>query len=117
MLYIPVPASAWSEVEVNLDGLLYTIEYKFNERDNRWRMSIYYDGQPEITGIKIMENQSFVHNYKLPNLIGDIYCVATEITTKPAQFDNLGFGKTYELLYVTPEDLEFILSLDPDGET
>lgn len=53
-LKLPVPSSAWSSQDITLGGLTYTFEYAYNSRDERWRLSIYYNEEPVILGVKIM---------------------------------------------------------------
>lgn len=102
---IEVPTSAWSEIDVPLNGELYTITYRFNDRDQRWRMDIRKEGVDIILGVKIVGQQSLLSMCPLEGLSGDIQCHRNKKTTEGVGRDNLGVGKEYELLYFAPEEL------------
>lgn len=105
-LKIPVPASSWSSQTITLGGKEYTFEYTYNTRDERWRLGIYYQGDAIITGLKIVENAPLLETYTLPDFDhGDIYCVRIKDDGENVSRNNLGYGKSYELIYVTNEEL------------
>lgn len=110
MLEIIVPDSAWSEQQITLGGETYNIVFKFNNRDKAWRFDLYDLDQNEImSGIKIMANQSLYERYKntYPDLpSGAIVCFKGRISDiNPLGRDNLGVGKTYNLLWLTDEEV------------
>lgn len=109
-LKIPVPASSWSTQAITLGGLDYTFEYQYNSRDERWRLSIYFNNEPVILGLKIMENQLLLANYLLADFDhGDIICLRIKDDGLPVGRNNLGFGKSYELVYVGYDEVVEIL--------
>lgn len=110
-LKINVPPVAWSEQNVSLDGRLYRFVFSFNTRDRRWRMSIYYQGQEVVVGVKLMENQWLVTAPYYPDEFthGDLICVRLREDSNPVGRGNLGFGKPYELLYYTMQEIAELL--------
>ena len=116
-LRIPISDAAWSENSFSLDGQNYTFEFYFNDKvDSRWRFNIYLNNVPVIEGVKIVENQLFLSQYDLENFNhGDIGCFRVKSDYSPVGRNNLGIDKSYELLYLTNEEvLEFQESLDND---
>ncbi len=101
------PSNAWETQEVSLAGLNYTFEYKFNTRDERWRLSIYLEGNPVKVGIKIMENQDLLSRYIIEDFShGTLICLRMKDDGLPVGFSNLGIDLPYTILYYTNEELE-----------
>lgn len=113
-LRIPVSDTAWSENNFSLGGQNYTFEFLINSRDSRWRFNIYLNDEPVIEGIKVVENQLFLSQYNLESFShGDIGCFRMKSDYSPVGRNNLGIDKSYELLYLTNEEiLEFQDSLN-----
>lgn len=108
-LVLPTPQSTWSSQDVTLAGRDYTFEYRYNTRDKRWRVDIYSEETPVVLGLKIMENQSLLSNYRLPLFDhGDIYCLRSKDDGLPVGRYNLGQDRAYSLLYYTNEELAAI---------
>lgn len=106
-LSIDVPEEAWSSSNVSLAGTTYSFRYSFNNRDERWRLSIYIGARAIITGVKIMENQLLLRNYGLDDFShGDLACVRAKQSSFPVGFDNFGRDKEYELVYYSNEEIQ-----------
>lgn len=106
MLTLPVPAQSWSTQDLTLGGLDYQFVYSFNERDERWRLSIYFEEEPVLLGLKLMENEFLLSNYITPTFNhGDIGVLRVKNDGKPVGRDNLGQDKSYELTYLTNQEL------------
>jgi hypothetical protein len=106
MLFVPVPEISWSDIKLQLGGLEYTFTWSFNGRDLRWRFDLYLGEEPVITGVKIVESQSLLERYQLPEFDhGDLYCVRVGASFDDVGRDNLGFGKNYQIVYLTNEEL------------
>lgn len=107
MIKINIPDSSWSESRMSLDGRLYTIEFRHNSRDDRWRLDIYYQGEPVIRGLKLMENQEVTDRYILDNWNPNTYLIAVRMknTLNLINRDNLGINKTYELYFIEDGDV------------
>ena len=107
-LEVVVPnTAAWTTQDITLSGVKYDFVYEYNTRDSRWRFDIYStSGSPVITGVKIMENQSLLSRYLLPDFDhGDIFCVRVLETSDPVGRDNLGSGLAYSLFYLTTAEI------------
>lgn len=104
---IDVPTtSTYVRQNIVLNGLNYVFSYKFNSRDERWRLSIYRNDEAIVESIKILENQFLLGQYILDGFEGDILCFRSlESTDKPVTLGTLGIGKDYELIYYTLQDL------------
>lgn len=106
MIVINVPNSPWSENRMSFGGQFYNVIFRYNSRDERWRMDIYKEDVPVILGVKIMENQSLLKKHSLKDFShGDIGCLRIEDDGKPVTRDNLGVGLPYELVYFTNEEM------------
>jgi hypothetical protein len=106
MILVNVPNSPWSENRMSLGGQFYNIIFRYNSRDERWRMDIYKDEDPVILGVKIMENQSLLGRYILEGFDhGDIFCVRNKNDKKLCGRDNLGIGLAYQLVYLTNAEI------------
>lgn len=109
MLKINVPNFSWSEQAVTLDGKQYRFVFRFNERDQRWRLDIYLGSTPVILGVKILENVFLLGEYYPEGFQhGDLFCGRLREDNNPVGRTNLGFGKPFELVYYTRAELRDI---------
>ena len=61
---IPVSGTTDSFIEqVNLDGLIYDLQFHFNTRDNHWFMDIGRNGVFLITGIKLVVSSDLISEF------------------------------------------------------
>lgn len=110
-LSLSVPDTSWSTQSMTLGGAEYTITLIWNDRDSRWRFSLAKDEVPIVSGIKLVESQSLLSRYILPDFgHGDIFVLRSKKDGLPVGRDNLGIGKAYELVYFTNEELDSIRS-------
>lgn len=102
MIKINIPDSAWSTARMSLGEDLYEVEFKYNSRDERWRISLFYQGEPVIRGLKLMENFPLTYRYVLDNWQkdNDFYAVRVKQDGLMVGRDNTGIGKSYELVFV-----------------
>lgn len=106
MISINVPDAAYSENRMSFGGQFYTVIFRYNTRDERWRMDIYTQDRVVILGVKIMENQALLGKYILPEFShGDIYCVRLKNDNLPVGRDNLGINLAYELIYMSNAEI------------
>jgi hypothetical protein len=105
-LKIPVPEAAYAENQFSLGGINYRFVFRFNDRDNRWRVDIYINEDPVKLGLKVIQNIPLLSRYLLDDFThGEIFCIKMKDTTEPVGRDNLGIGKSYELIYMTYQEL------------
>lgn len=105
-LTIPVPDSAWSSQDVSLGGTNYTFTFTYNSRDSRWRFDLAINEKVVISGVKVVENQAFLDRYALADFDhGNLFCVRIEEDGKEVGRDNFGVDKSYELIYLTNEEI------------
>ena len=103
---LPTPITANETQRVSLNNILYDITYRYNTRDERWRIDLAVQGETFVTGIKVMENQLLLGQFLLSEYIqGELFCVRNEDDDNPVGRDNFGLGKAYELLYLTPDEV------------
>ena len=109
-LKIPVTDNAYSNQEITLAGIKYNFKFKFNERDSRWRLSIYIGDTPVILGVKIMENEALLGRYRLTEFAhGDLLVLRAQDDGEESGRDNFGIGKAYELIYIDNDEITEIL--------
>lgn len=105
-LSLPVPSVSNSSQEITLDGITYTFLYRFNERDQRWRISIFLEDVEVISNVKVMENRFLLTRYRLPKFShGDIVCLRSLDDGKDVGRNNFGTGLAYELIYYTYDEI------------
>lgn len=105
-----IPIVPDQEDTLSLGGTIFKIHFTYNERDNagvgRWRIDIQDEfGNEIISGVKLIEPQSLLLRYKLDNFAGDLEVVRTKDTEESVNFDNIGIGKEYELLFLSEEEI------------
>jgi hypothetical protein len=106
---IKVPDSPWSSQRIPLKGETFLFVFKFNTRDESWNLDIQTTLEnPIISGIKIMPNQNltFRQKYKTQLPSGNLWCIRSKNNFSPIGRENLGIDKTYELMWLTPEEEE-----------
>jgi len=113
-IQIPVPAGAYSEVELSVAGISYTFVYRFNSRFKKyeddlgtWVIDILNsDREYVIKGLAVVGQGRLLSGLVLPEFDhGDILCVKNKKTDAAPTRENLGFDNEYVLVYVTNEEL------------
>lgn len=100
MIEIPIDAGlyAWSQ-EVQLDGALYTIAFRWSVRAQAWYWSLYdANGAAIVTGRRLVVSWPLLRNVSVTNAPpGDFYAFNT---TNPGVDPGLkDLGKSVRLLY------------------
>lgn len=107
MRRLQIPDIAFASRDVTLNGRNYTLTFRYNERDARWRMDIY--DQQEVllkAGISIVEDFNLTETYSiLDQMEGFLFTVKLKGGDIRTGRDNIGVDKTHELLYTTFEEL------------
>jgi len=108
-LKITVPDQPWSETVVTLGGQTYTLVFRYNERDERFRLDLYSNETPILLGVKIVESTYLLSKYKLEEFKhGDIFCLRFQKDFSECSRNNLGVGKSYELIYLSDDEINNI---------
>jgi hypothetical protein len=103
---IPVPESAYKTIIIALNDESYDLTFRFNEADERWRVTIEKEGTVIFEGLKIVEEQWLLAQYHLPLFNhGSLYCKRIYDDGLPVGRSNLGLGKPYELIYFSKEEI------------
>lgn len=97
---------------INIGGVPLDILCKFSERSVEgttpsWHISLYNTYTNELVkgGIKLIPNQNLTGRYDLPELSGgDIFCLRVKDTKDKINYNNVGIGKDYAVMYLTPEE-------------
>ena len=110
-LKINIPDSAWSTQSLSLGGQDYEFEFKYNGREDRWRLSIGQGDTSIVSGVKIIENRLLFLSYRLPLFAhGDLICLRTLQDNKQVGRDNFAIDKPYELLYYSYTELDELVN-------
>lgn len=115
-LLIATREEPYYQQRTRLDGRDYVLSFSYNEREERWYLSIADEAEaPIATGIKLISNWPLLHPYRYdprtpPGQIG-----VADISgngSPPTQLE-LGEGKRCELLYWTRAELDEIAAATP----
>ncbi len=88
--------------KARLDGRDYLLSLAYNQREDRWYLSIADDeGNPIVSGIKVLANYPllFRHRYNPAIPPGDLFAVDTTSDGSPPGLSELGKGKRVQLTY------------------
>jgi hypothetical protein len=95
-------------VDVDLNGIMYSLQFLWNTRDNAWYMDIYLQDTVVLSGIKIVPNYALLYQYQgTPNIpAGEFFVVDTDENNPYSEditFEN--FGVRYILTFATTEEI------------
>lgn len=110
MIEIPVysSVSARYSLDISLNGVVFTLRFDWNTRDEAWTMDIVDNTPADIlTGVKLVPNYLLVKQYAMrPGMPeGDFYLLDTSTIKldKIVTYDN--FGDRYRLMFLTPDEV------------
>ncbi len=112
MISIDVPKTgAPFRQDITLSGISYRFLYRYNSRSDRISLTILRDGEIVRAGLYLMENESLLANYNLPEFDhGVLQNVRLQpISTEPATVGTIGFNLPYELIYATNDEVAGVL--------
>lgn len=92
--------------EIDLDGKLFKLQFKFNNRDESWYFSILDTNDNHLrSGIKIVSDWSLLRLWQQIDLkpAGEIIAVAETGINRPALIDEL--GEKVILTYLDEEEI------------
>jgi hypothetical protein len=104
---LPTTTDPFQRMTVRLDGRDYVLTLLYNQREDRWYISIADDESlPLLSGLKLQANWPLFwrHRYNSALPPGDIMAVSTSDNLPPSLSD-LGEGKRCELIYFDNAEL------------
>lgn len=108
VLTIPTTNDPFQKQTVKLDGRQYVLTLTYNQREERFYLSIADDeGKPLLSGIKLVCNWPllFRHRYNASLPSGELYVFDTTANQEPPTLDELGEGKRCELTYLDAAEM------------
>jgi len=109
LLIIPTtPGEPYFRQKTNLEGRNFVLVFSYNERIERWYLSIFDDEEtPLLQGLKLVANwpllRHYRHDIRLPP--GELMAITQDGSTAPPTLNELGEGKRVELVYLEAADL------------
>lgn len=104
---IPTSDAPYYSQRVKLEGRDYLFRFAYNEREERWRLSIFDDEEsPLLLGLKLVTNWELLQHYKADTRLppGELWVMCTSGDDEPPKLDELGEGKRCELTYFTADE-------------
>jgi hypothetical protein len=106
-LLIPtvLDAEYWTQ-KARLDGRDYVLHFAYNERLDRYYVSIHDDEDvPLIQGLKLVANFPLLRRYRWDERIppGELMAISLQTDVTPPRFAELGEGRRVELTYFSTE--------------
>lgn len=94
---------AYSRQKTRLDGRDYVLTFSYNEREDRWYLSLYDDeDKPILLGLKLVSNFPLLRHYHWDERVPPGELMAVDLATNlspPPGFAELGEGRRIELTY------------------
>ena len=107
VLLVPTtPGAPYHSQKTRLDGRDYVLRFAFNQREGRWRLSIFDDEeQPILLGLKLVANWPLLRHYHYDPRIppGELMVLDLTGDRTPPGLDELGEGLRCELTYFEAE--------------
>jgi hypothetical protein len=106
-----IPDTAYSRQRTRLDGRDYVLEFAYNEREDRWYLTILDDEEtPLVCGLKLVTNFPLLRRYKAnPDVPpGELMAIDLTGNRAPPSFAELGEGRRVELTYFEAATLQEI---------
>lgn len=107
-LLIPTREDPYYQQRTRLEGRDYVLTFAYNEREERWYLSIADEAEsPIATGIKLISNWPFLDAYRFDPRCPPGQLNVSDISgdgSPPTQLE-LGEGKRCELLYWTAAEV------------
>ncbi len=115
MLIIPFnDAGSWRE-QIQLDNIIYFLNFTWNALNEFWVMDIYNrNEEPLILGIKIVPNYPLLAQFTVQGMPpGEIIC--QNIVNTPDEIKRFDIGQKFELVYYFEGELEALIEAQADA--
>lgn len=106
MIQLPVTKTGNSDYDITLDGVTYTIQYRYNTRDERIYMNILKGSVELIMGMVLIEG--LIINWPYANSEaprGAFAVVQFSDDSDFATLGNTGISQTFSLIYYTEDEI------------
>jgi hypothetical protein len=94
--------------KIVLGGIGYNMRVAWNTRSKKWEMDLSFtDGRNIAKGITLLPNAPIVEPYLYTGFSGRLIVLNTRgdgVTN--LNYDNLGYGKSFELIWVSEEEID-----------
>ena len=106
ILRLNLPSKAWGSQFVNIAGKRYKFIYRYNSRDEYWRVSVKYENESLIENYKLVEGEIIKFTTKLSSFNHGILVLvnAKNTTDSPGRY-NIGIDKDYEFIYLSLDEI------------
>ena len=79
-----------SKFDVDVDGLRYTMEFKYNSRNPAWGVKLSLGGATLLDGVPAVIGVMLFQGHAVPNLPQNLYMVPVDDSNADADFAGLG---------------------------
>lgn len=107
MTILPTVKTPFYKVTVTLTGTEYVLDYQYNQREDRWYLSLYdTNGNAIYTGRKIVLSVPLFRKCATGNKpLGDIFAQSLTADDTPPKLDDIGTDSRAVLVYYEPGEL------------
>lgn len=102
-LFVPTtPGLPFYTQKTRLDGVDYILEFRYNQREDRWYLSISDSEEiPILTGLKLVCNWPLLHSYQYDPRVppGELMAIDLSGDDTPPGLNELGDGLRVQLTY------------------
>jgi len=100
---LPLYADSFYAYSVSLEGITYSIEILYNERNKLWHMSLFTeDGGPIVQGVAMVPQYPILQNYKIENLSGFFWLTPVpSLTSEKYITEPESLNQYYTFKYIT----------------
>lgn len=108
MITIQTTSDPFYTTRVTLDGTDYILDFKYNQRQDRWYLTIQdANGNELVSGVKIVCNWPLLMRFANSALpVGELIAVALTDDDTPPGLNELGPGLRVELTYFEVSDIQ-----------
>lgn len=106
MIQIPVSKNGNSDFDITLDGITYTLRYRYNSRNRRLFFDILQDDLVITLGVRLIEWSFPTTNLALDTLPrGAFFVSPLKDTEEIATLGNFGIDQDYSMIYLSEQEV------------